>query len=245
MEKKGFSPKFIGWIMQTIERGKVAVMVNDQIGPFLRHKKGLRQGDPLSPILFNIAIDILNLLLVRAQELGLIKSLVHDLIPNGINMLQYADDTIFMFKDDLESARNLKLILCLFEQLSGLKVNFHKSGVFCFGEARDKQDSYSNIFTCVVGKVPFKYLGIPINAVRLCNSDWNSPEEKMEKKLSVWKGRHRSYGGRLILISFNLSNVPLYMISLFELPKGPSKRMNFYMRRMLWQEEENVKKNTI
>ena len=37
--EKGFSPRFIGWVKQTIERGKVAVMVNDQIGPFLRRKK--------------------------------------------------------------------------------------------------------------------------------------------------------------------------------------------------------------
>ena len=83
---------------------------------------------------------------------------------------------------------------------------------------------------------------MPINAIRLCNSDWNWAEEKMEKKLSVWKGRNISYGGRLILITSSLSNIPLYMISLFELPKGPRKKMNFFMKRMLWQEEEGVKK---
>ena len=83
---------------------------------------------------------------------------------------------------------------------------------------------------------------MPINAIRLCNSDWNWAEEKMEKKLSVWKGRYRSYGGRLILITSSLSNIPLYMISLFELPKGPSKKMNFFMKRMLWQEEGGAKK---
>ena len=114
-------------------------MVNDQIGPFFfETKKGLRQGDPLPPILFNIAIYILNLLILKAQDLDLVQGLVQNLIPNRISMLQYADDTIFMFKDNLESARNLKLILCMFEQLSGLKVNFHKSEVFCFGEAKDK-----------------------------------------------------------------------------------------------------------
>jgi hypothetical protein len=54
-------------------------------------------------------------------------------------MLQYADDTIFIIQDDLESARNLKFILCMFEQMSGLKVNFHKSDIYCCGEDVDKQ----------------------------------------------------------------------------------------------------------
>lgn len=65
--------------------------------------------------------------------------------------LQYKDDTIFLIQDDIESASNLKFNLCLFEQLSGLKINFHKSEVFCLGEATDRQDSYAEIFTCKLG----------------------------------------------------------------------------------------------
>jgi hypothetical protein len=55
-------------------------------------------------------------------------------------MLQYEDDTVFSFEGDLESARNLKFILCIFEQLSGLKINFYKSEVCCFGEAKIIED---------------------------------------------------------------------------------------------------------
>lgn len=61
----------------------------------------------------------------KANEQGLIHNLVH----NGVNMLQRANGTIFMFKDDLESVRNVKLIICLLEHLSGLKVTFHKSEI--------------------------------------------------------------------------------------------------------------------
>jgi hypothetical protein len=50
-----------------------------------------------------------------------------------VSILQYADDTILLLDDDLENARNIKLILCLFEQIYGLKINFHKSEIFCLG----------------------------------------------------------------------------------------------------------------
>jgi hypothetical protein len=86
-------------------------------------------------------------------------------------MLQYEDDTVFIFEGDLESAKNLKFILCIFEQLSGLKIKFYKSEVCCFGEAKIIEDQYASIFTCKKGVLPFRYLGVPIHYKRLRNSD--------------------------------------------------------------------------
>ena len=58
------------------------------------------------------------------------------LVDDGLSILQYADDTIIFMENDREQAKNLKLLLCAFEQLSGLKINFHKSELFCYGSAR-------------------------------------------------------------------------------------------------------------
>jgi hypothetical protein len=52
---------------------------------------------------------------------------------------------------DLEKARNLKLILAAFEQFLRLKINFHKSELFCFGEAQDSADDYAELFGCWQG----------------------------------------------------------------------------------------------
>jgi hypothetical protein len=67
----------------------------------------------------------------------------------GISILQYADDTILFMEYDLEMAVNMKIILCIFEQLSGLKINFHKSEIFYFGKAKDLEDHYKHIYIWV------------------------------------------------------------------------------------------------
>lgn len=94
--------------------------MDDQIGPYFNTHKGLKQGDPLSPLLFKLAADTLTLLVNRAERNGLLGGLgVNE--NNRTAILQYADDIFFLLPDNLSYARNLKFILCLFEQLSGHK----------------------------------------------------------------------------------------------------------------------------
>jgi hypothetical protein len=65
------------------------------------------------------------------------------LVDGGLSILQYIDDTIIFLDDDLEGAKNMKLVLCAFEHLSGLKINFHKSELFCYGAAKQTELEYS------------------------------------------------------------------------------------------------------
>ncbi len=95
----------------------------------------------MSPLLFDITADALPLLMNRAVEQGMVKGLGLEYTEDEIVILQYADDTIFMLEDNLEYAKkNLKYILCLFEQMSCLKVNFNKIEVFCLGGAQEKEE---------------------------------------------------------------------------------------------------------
>jgi hypothetical protein len=148
----------------------------------------------------------------------------------------------FLLQDDLKMARNLKFILILFEQMSGLKINFHKSEIFCFGSALRVKELYSDIFTCPVNFLPMKYLGIPIDCKKLSNMKWAFTEEKMNKKLGMWKSRFLSIGGRVTLINSSLSNLPLYMLSLFLAPKLVLKNWDTFRKRMLWQGGDNTRK---
>jgi hypothetical protein len=81
-------------------------------------------------MLFNIVADMLAIMIECAKRDGLIEGVIPHLVDWGLSILQYADDTILFMEHDLEKAQNLKLILSAFEQLSRLKINFHKSEIF-------------------------------------------------------------------------------------------------------------------
>ena len=133
-------------------------------------------------------------------------------------------------------------LLNLFEQLSGLKINFHKSEIFCYGAAKESEQEYERLFGCKIGNLPFKYLGIPMHHRRLSNKDWGCIEEKFQKKLSSWKGKLLSYGGRLVLVNSVLSSLVLFMMSFFEVPRGVLKRLDYYRSRFFWQCDDQKKK---
>jgi hypothetical protein len=76
LEIRGFSSTWCAWIKKVLENGTLAVKVNNTIGPYFSSHKGVRQGDPLSPILFNLAAEILTRMIYSAQQNGLVTGLV-------------------------------------------------------------------------------------------------------------------------------------------------------------------------
>ncbi|WVZ50197.1 LOW QUALITY PROTEIN: hypothetical protein U9M48_001474 [Paspalum notatum var. saurae] len=242
LRMKGFSTTWCNWIRSFVQGENVAVNVNGQNGSYFQTKKGLRQGDPLSPILFNIVADMLAIIINRAKSEGKVNGVIPHLVEDGLSILQYADDTVIFLDHDLEKARNMKVLLCLFEKLSGLKINFHKSKIFCFGQAKECENDYSELFGYRLGSFPFRYLGLPMHYRKLRNSDWRHIDERFEKRLIGWKGKLLSVGGRLVLINLVLSSLPMFMLSFFAIPKGVLKKLEYLRSRFFWQNDQHKKK---
>ena len=77
---------------------------------------------------------------------------------------------------------------------------------------------------------------------RLNNSDWKGVDESFQKRLSGWKGKLLSSGGKLVLINSVLSNLPLFMFSFVEVPREVLKKLDFYRSRFFWQSNQDKKK---
>ena len=93
---RGFSPKWISWIRSLVQGGSICIRMNDENSTFFKPGKGLRQGDPLSLLLFNLVADVFTRMLMRAARVNLISGLLPQSEPRGIISLQYADDTLLL-----------------------------------------------------------------------------------------------------------------------------------------------------
>jgi hypothetical protein len=133
LRAKGFDAGVVHLISQLVMGGQTAISINGEVAPFFRNGRGVRQGDPLSPLLFNFMVEALSIILTSAAAAGNIVGVVPHLIPGGITHLQYADDTLIMIQDDDTQIANLKFLLVCFEDMSGLKINYHKSEVVVMG----------------------------------------------------------------------------------------------------------------
>jgi len=119
LTSRGFGAKWISWVNCVVRGGSLSIRPNDEDSTYFKTGKGLRQGDPLSPLLFNLVADVFTKMLMKAGGAGLISGLLPEICPGGVISLQYADDTLLFLQNNLEKARNFKCILSCFEQLSG------------------------------------------------------------------------------------------------------------------------------
>ena len=213
----------------------MSVKLNDVTGPYFVSSKGVRQGDPLSPILFNFVADCMARMVRKAQNESLIMGLASNIILKGVVLLQYADDTIVCLQNNIDYARNMKLLLYFYEMMSGLKINFSKSEVITIHGDDQLDMLYADLFNCQIGRFPLKYLGVPVSPGRLHIKDWLPLVEKNEKKLATWKGSSMSIAGRVTLINSSLSNALIYHMSMFLLPKTIVKNLDKQRRRFFWQ----------
>jgi hypothetical protein len=96
-------------------------------------------------------------MLTKASEAGHIAGVAPHLIPGGISHLQYADDTLILVQYNEQHISNLKFLLMCFEEMSGLKINYHKSEVMVMGQSPDIMQRVADMLNCKLGEFPFVF----------------------------------------------------------------------------------------
>jgi hypothetical protein len=127
LRKHGFGARWCDLLCGLLVSSSAQVLLNGTPGEAIQHRRGLRQGDPLSPMLFILVMDVLNWMVTRAADAGLLQPLARRPIHHRISL--YADD-VALFLQPAVADINLTLrMLQLFGEASGLKTNVQKSNV--------------------------------------------------------------------------------------------------------------------
>ncbi|XP_071739224.1 uncharacterized protein [Rutidosis leptorrhynchoides] len=234
MEIMGFGMKWRKWIMSCLKSASTSILVNGSPTNEFKLERGVRQGDPLSPFLYILAAEGLNLLTKSAVRKKLYNGVEIGRDKIQISNLQYADDTIFFGTWSANNIDNLMKILKCFELASGLKVNYNKSNLFGVNVDHMEVAAMANLFGCKVGKFPSTYLGLPIGANMNKMESWKPVINKFEKRLADWKASSMSFGGRLTLVNSVLNSLPLYFFSLFRAPQCVLKNLECVRRIFFW-----------
>ncbi|GKU98541.1 hypothetical protein SLEP1_g11532 [Rubroshorea leprosula] len=228
--------------MAFISTAEVSVLINGSTTRQFKMQRVLRQGDPLSPLLFFIVAEGLNGIISLAASLGLVNGIEIGQCGMNVTYLQFADDTIVFGNASEENIWAVKSIMRIFEMVSGLKINFGKSMLMGINVPEEWMTRMSCILNCKQGSLPCKYLGMPIGSKRKCIAMWRPMIDSFKKKLANWKNRFISLGGRITLLNSVLSSLPVFMMSVHLLPKGLILILDKICRNFLWGGGENNRK---
>lgn len=167
----GFPEKMTAWIKECVSTPSYSVIVNGESFGFFKGEKGLRQGDPLSPYLFTLVMQVLTIIVKkRIGENGWFK--YHSKCDSlKISHLCFADDLVLFSHGDPCSVQVLKDSLDEFGGASGLWPNESKSRTYFCKVSPESQMLINNIMKFEVGSLPVKYLGVPLISTRLWHAD--------------------------------------------------------------------------
>jgi retron-type reverse transcriptase len=126
LRQMGFPEKFIYWVKIMLETGTSSVLVNGIPGKKFKCRRGVRQGDPLSPLLFVLGAELLQYIINDLKARGLL-NLHIEVGDQDFPIVQYADDTLLLLEGDATQLATLKQALQDVSTSTGLSMNYHKS----------------------------------------------------------------------------------------------------------------------
>ena len=233
MKHMGFNDKWLSWIRSIFCSGCSSILLNGVPGRQFHCKRGVRQGDPLFPLIFVLAAALLQSAINDAFRRGLI----HFPSPSNGNMdypiVQYADDTLLLMPACPRQAVIIKNILSDYAQSIGLKINFHKSTLIPINLDQQTTADMASIFGCSIGSMPFTYLGLPLGTSRPSLNDFMPLVSKVERNLSSTLSL-MSYAGKLTLLNTAVTSLLIYAMCMLKFSPKLIEILDKIRRRCLW-----------
>ncbi|XP_022007560.1 uncharacterized protein LOC110906790 [Helianthus annuus] len=230
----GFHSTMVRWIKNCVSTVSYSPSINGELHGYFCGKRGLRQGDPLSPYLFTLVMEVLSLLLQRASKVDSGFRFHAHCAKQKIINVSFADDLFIFAHADCVSVKLIRDALQKFTRISGLVPSAPKSPIFFCNVQPYVKDQILGLMPFQEGSLPVRYLGVPLISSRLAYSDCKILVERVQRRIDNWLSKSLSFAGRLQLINSVIAAMYSYWASVFMLPVRIVKDLEKCMRRFLW-----------
>ncbi|KAM0878677.1 hypothetical protein ACQ4PT_034721 [Festuca glaucescens] len=238
LRQLGFGTLFLKWISLLLSTASIRIVVNGVPGKAIKMVRGLRQGNPTSPQLFVIAMEVLTLLVVKYAERGLLTNLPTCTLKQRISI--YADDVAMFVKPEVHDLVAVRTIFHMFGDASGLRVNYNKtSATDIRGDAHDKM-RVKHVLQCEIGEFPCKYLGLHLSTRELTKAQWQPVLDQVIASLPAWQRGLLARSGRLVLIKAVVMARPIHQLLVADAPAWLLEEINKWTRGFFWVGKEAV-----
>ncbi|XP_071138839.1 uncharacterized protein [Mytilus edulis] len=243
LKKFGLPNPFIKWV-KTLYKDITGCMLNNGwVSSPYNIKRGIRQGCPLSSLIFVIAVEILS---CRIRQDNNIKGfqIKLDTKTHSLKISQLADDTTLFLKSKNEVRHTLNIIE-IFGTLSGLKLNRSKTEGIWLGKLKHCKDKFENI---TWNKGPIKSLGVYFGTDRAECDKLNTEKiiQKCDKLISNWKKRNLTMIGKITVVKSLLIPNLTYLASVTNLPHEFIQQFKTIIYNFIWDgKREKVKRTTL
>jgi hypothetical protein len=235
MQHLGFHDTWLKWIESCISSTSFSILLNGSPFGLFSPKRGLRQGDPLSPFLFILGSELLSRLLLKEERIGNIKGMKIARASPAINHLLFADDLLLFGKASLLEAASIKGCLDKYCSWSGQSINTRKSSIrFSKNTNPATTNSILTILSLNPNPTGSIYLGLPILMGRSKGDAFQSIIDSIQSKLEGWRARTLSQAGRSVLIKVVAAAMPSYAMSTFLLPKSFCRKLDQMFKNFWW-----------
>jgi hypothetical protein len=206
-------------------------------------KRGVRQGDPISPLFYLFASDLLQAAVDDLVHQGRLHRPIetHD---EDFLIIQYADDTLLIMPADRVQMSALKDVLQKFSLSTGLRINYNKSQMLAINVPGDLLELLASDFGCQVGTLPFTYLGLPVGTTKPTISELAPLVCRLERKLTS-SSSFLSQGTRLQLMNSVIASMPLHFVCTLQLCPGLTKQFDRILRQCLWRDRQGERKQSL
>jgi hypothetical protein len=211
--------------------------VNGRATKFFQASRGLRQGCPLSPLLYAIQASVLSFQLDHCQTHNNLHGLRIAPGVKDINHAQFVDDTLLMGGASLQTTRKFKNELVAYTEISGNVISLTKSKIYGWNITPNEMLEIARVLGmegCTKWDA-FKYLGVPIFNSNPRTSHWNLLIDKLKNKINSWGASWLNLAGKVVLIKVVLANILIYQSSLLLAPSSIIQKIEAMFRRFLWE----------